>query len=181
MHKLLIFIVINSQTDLDLFSRNHIKISVPYSSVKWNKFASYIEPYGVESLSNIRWITWRGGYSVNQLYRLTRILGPKHLAVQQLYLSIIHTHTYVADTLFEEPRRATQQRLTEQGWPEYFKMDLEFTQNRMISINEAWLAKLKFYRSELWGAAEADVNLPMLLQNVWHGELWSIFAPVVFE
>lgn len=165
----------------EYFSTN-ITILQKYDPVKWNTFMNIIKVQKhLEKVDTINGVLIKDLKSPHQLFRLMKILGTSNKSVQQLYLNLIKTQTNIGisnqNITLNEPRKSNV--LVEYGGPSFFNMDHEFTSNRNIMINKEWINNLIKIRIDLWGEdEERKVDIYGLLMNVWHGTVWSIFAPI---
>jgi len=187
INDMLRFIIIDSESALQSFSAEVFHVRDTYKSSKWNVFAYKIKPQKhLEHIDSIHGKMIKDFASKVQLYRLMKILGPMNKAVQQLYIVQIKTSKsfrmrpcqHIRTSIgFTDP---CEGGLSNEDGPEFYNMDRDFRDYQSLSINKKWLSKLKQHRIDLWGEeAENNVDLYMLLMNVWHGKVRSIFAPFV--
>jgi hypothetical protein len=117
------------------------------------------------------------------LYRLTKLVGSEHPSVIRFYLKFsykkpdnLSVNNYCCS--FVVPKRLEYSDVATKKYADIFKMDIEFRRDPTISCQREWLKRVQQTRQEIWGDKEESLDIYMILMNVWHGQLTSIFSPI---
>jgi hypothetical protein len=68
--------------------------------------------------------------------------------------------------------------------PKYYfqeiaKIDYNFNEDKIISTHKSWIENIMKIREELWGGDERNVNIYLVITNVWNrGGLVSLFSHI---
>jgi len=108
-------------------------------------------------------------YDIDIFTRLIRFVGKNSVTATKLYLNLAEKNKVLA------PRALTS--LGESD-PAIFQMDIDFKNNRLLATKHEWASLVKQIRIKLWGNQQ-HLYLDMILMNVWHGNLTSIFSNIV--
>lgn len=169
------FMLITSQTELDDWKKEYKMANsiTTYDVNKWNSFSSSLGKNKLLEKEFDSYTNYKNDENI--LYRMIHLIDNNNIKVTRLYINVTKEGSKTALNLtFGLPKTFT---CLPNGFPDIFKHDIEFTQKREISCNVEWLKQIKEIRKTLW-SNEDNVDLHMVLMNVWFGKLSSIFAQI---
>lgn len=179
LEQILKFMLITSQDELNIYKKTYNSIDKiqNYDVNKWDNFSLKIGDNKIlEEIFNT--YTKNNITNGNIVYRLINMIGVNNINVTKLYINLLKTHSNSVNQYFNLHSKTTLKEITRYV-PKICEHDIEYTKNREIGCSNEWKNKIKAIRKSLWGDKESNIDINMLLMNVWHGNTPSIFSDII--
>jgi GTPase SAR1 family protein len=175
LEKLVKFLFVSDNEELQNFSIIDKSKKITYDRCKWNYFCKEI---GYNSLVESI-LDKHNNYqqSPDVLYRLIYLTGTDNLFATRLYLSLTKINDVQCNNIltFNIPKNLVS---ISDYHPKILSYDIEFTQKKEVACSQKWLETITDIRRQLWGKKEDNISVYMVLMNVWHGKLTSVFSDI---
>jgi GTPase Era involved in 16S rRNA processing len=177
------FILSTSQDEANSYLPSHIKTAVPYNAIKWNNFARDVGRISEDTEIPLFSDTFFQKIVSNpDLYlRLATLFSPEALQISRIYFMRIakkESSRTICGYEIKKPELIVSCDQYPDIYPSLAKLDKEFCDDKTARCKKSWIAKVAEGRRTLWGDAEDDISIEMVMHCFSNGYITSLFEQI---